>query len=45
LRKIIRLNFREPGGTNLRHPRCFIEREISRAPCFLKFFTESFYRH
>jgi hypothetical protein len=45
LGKIIRLNFREPGRTNFCHPRRLIEREISRAPRFLKFFTKPFYRH
>src|SRR5207249_1284220 len=45
LRKIVRLDLREARRTNLRHPRRFIEREISRAPRFLKFFTEPFYRH
>jgi hypothetical protein len=45
LRKIVRLDLREPGRTNLRHPRSFIQRKISRAPRFLKFFTEPFYRH
>jgi len=45
LRKIVRLNFREPGRADLRHPRRFIERKISGAPRLLKFFTKSFYRH
>src|SRR5207248_7284852 len=38
LRKIVGLNFRKPCRTNFRHPRCFIERKISRAPRFLKFY-------
>src|SRR5205823_2895845 len=45
LRKIVRLNFREPGRADLCHTRRFIERKISGAPRLLKFFTESFYRH
>ena len=45
MRKIVRLNLREPGGADLRHTRCFIERKISGAPRLLKFLTESFYRH
>src|SRR5450830_1798131 len=45
LRKIVRLDFREARLTNLRQPRRFIERKISRVPRFLKFFTEPFYRH
>jgi hypothetical protein len=30
LRKIVRLNFRQPLGANLGHARGFIERELSR---------------
>ena len=45
LRKIVRLNFRQPVRANFGHARGFIEREISRQPCFLKFFTEPLYCH
>ena len=45
LRKIVRLNFRQSLGANFRHPRGFIEREISRQSCLLKFFTEPLYCH
>jgi hypothetical protein len=45
LREIIRLNLRQPSRTNFRHPRGFIERQISRAPRLLKFFFQTFDRH
>src|SRR5262249_41193153 len=45
LGKVVRLNFGQPLRSNLSHAGRFIEREISRHPCFLKFFTEALYSH
>src|SRR5262249_31129693 len=45
LRKVVRLDLRQPLRTNFGHARSFIERELSSQPCFLKFFTEPLYCH
>ena len=45
LGEIVCLNFCQPRGANLGHPGRFVDREISREPRFLKFFTKPFYRH
>src|SRR6516165_9994084 len=45
LRKVVRLNLCQPLRANFGHPRRFIEREISRVSCLLKFLTEPFYCH